>query len=138
MTAIAALERPDPLQRARAGDHEAFGELVAANEAMVYSIAWHFFGDPERAADIAQDIFLQLYRNLGSISTPTHLVHWLRQVTTRRCIDERSEEHTSELQSRLHLLCRLLLEKKKEVSAIQPRDISPLTSPHCARTSRSH
>src|SRR2546422_4563979 len=27
----------------------------------------------------------------------------------------RSEEHTSELQSRLHLVCRLLLEKKKEV-----------------------
>src|SRR2546422_9488120 len=30
---------------------------------------------------------------------------------TRRC---RSEEHTSELQSRLHLVCRLLLEKKKK------------------------
>src|SRR2546422_9022566 len=27
---------------------------------------------------------------------------------------DRSEEHTSELQSRLHLVCRLLLEKKKE------------------------
>src|SRR2546422_4722238 len=29
----------------------------------------------------------------------------------------RSEEHTSELQSRLHLVCRLLLEKKKEARA---------------------
>src|SRR2546422_3447179 len=29
---------------------------------------------------------------------------------------ERSEEHTSELQSRLHLVCRLLLEKKKQTS----------------------
>src|SRR2546422_10006853 len=32
----------------------------------------------------------------------------------------RSEEHTSELQSRLHLVCRLLLEKKKE-PALTPR-----------------
>src|SRR2546429_4700076 len=33
----------------------------------------------------------------------------------------RSEEHTSELQSRLHLVCRLLLEKKnKEKTPIQP------------------
>src|SRR2546422_9592622 len=32
----------------------------------------------------------------------------------RRAVDDaRSEEHTSELQSRLHLVCRLLLEKKK-------------------------
>src|SRR2546422_8343906 len=29
--------------------------------------------------------------------------------------DDRSEEHTSELQSRLHLVCRLLLEKKKMI-----------------------
>src|SRR2546422_6868423 len=30
---------------------------------------------------------------------------------------ERSEEHTSELQSRLHLVCRLLLEKKKQLTS---------------------
>src|SRR2546422_1681760 len=36
----------------------------------------------------------------------------------------RSEEHTSELQSRLHLVCRLLLEKKKEenTSTLQSRE----------------
>src|SRR2546422_7506918 len=44
----------------------------------------------------------------------------LRLVLHRRVVDRhlfavrRSEEHTSELQSRLHLVCRLLLEKKKE------------------------
>src|SRR2546429_2933470 len=32
---------------------------------------------------------------------------------------ERSEEHTSELQSRLHLVCRLLLEKKKNATVCQ-------------------
>src|SRR2546429_6525687 len=32
-------------------------------------------------------------------------------------ITDRSEEHTSELQSRLHLVCRLLLEKKKTTSS---------------------
>src|SRR5690625_289811 len=33
--------------------------------------------------------------------------------------DLRSEEHTSELQSRGHLVCRLLLEKKKNISSIK-------------------
>src|SRR2546429_6283591 len=32
--------------------------------------------------------------------------------------DHRSEEHTSELQSRLHLVCRLLLEKKNTTNAL--------------------
>src|SRR2546429_6664813 len=34
----------------------------------------------------------------------------------RRYPADRSEEHTSELQSRLHLVCRLLLEKKKKIN----------------------
>src|SRR2546422_5339377 len=34
--------------------------------------------------------------------------------------EQRSEEHTSELQSRLHLVCRLLLEKKKSRTARRP------------------
>src|SRR5687768_18058346 len=42
---------------------------------------------------------------------------------SRSFIDEhhRSEEHTSELQSRLHLVCRLLLEKKKKKGKNSPR-----------------
>src|SRR2546422_8061599 len=35
-------------------------------------------------------------------------------------VSSRSEEHTSELQSRLHLVCRLLLEKKKKRSQERP------------------
>src|SRR5258707_10390448 len=38
----------------------------------------------------------------------------------------RSEEHTSELQSRQYLVCRLLLEKKKNVSCFRP----PITAKH--------
>src|ERR1022692_960094 len=38
---------------------------------------------------------------------------------------DRSEEHTSELQSPCNLVCRLLLEKKKKRSPVSPRDIFP-------------
>src|SRR2546422_8370492 len=37
--------------------------------------------------------------------------------------EARSEEHTSELQSRLHLVCRLLLEKKKSKNRVELRDL---------------
>src|SRR3712207_7690613 len=42
-----------------------------------------------------------------------------RRPFSRRVREPRSEEHTSELQSRQYLVCRLLLEKKKS----QPRDL---------------
>src|SRR3989442_7170034 len=47
-----------------------------------------------------------------------------RGAGTRRSSLCRSEEHTSELQSRPHLVCRLLLEKKKKVLYCQNTDSS--------------
>jgi RNA polymerase sigma-70 factor, ECF subfamily len=76
-----------PLDRARTGDGDAFATIVSDHEAMVFSLVYHFFHDRSRAEEIAQDVFLQLYRSLDSIESPEHLTHWLRQVTTRRCID---------------------------------------------------
>src|SRR6478752_527603 len=46
-------------------------------------------------------------------SPPTH-----RRPGSSTCRSRRSEEHTSELQSRLHLVCRLLLEQKKHILII--------------------
>src|SRR5207249_4233706 len=46
--------------------------------------------------------------------------HLLRRIVCRRGNGIRSEEHTSELQSRFDLVCRLLLEKKKHITQISP------------------
>src|SRR5947209_14445936 len=47
---------------------------------------------------------------IRSASTPTDC----QRLRTTLCLLSRSEEHTSELQSRQYLVCRLLLEKKKK------------------------
>src|SRR5689334_23425570 len=44
----------------------------------------------------------------------------------------RSEEHTSELQSQFHLVCRLLLEKKKNENSCAIHDQYPLYSTHAS------
>src|SRR2546422_6638446 len=61
--------------------------------------------------------YTTLFRSLpgvGDRGVERRLADADRHRARRRARDvERSEEHTSELQSRLHLVCRLLLEKKK-------------------------
>src|SRR3712207_3436644 len=58
---------------------------------------------------------------------------WLRNQADLLVLDDRSEEHTSELQSRQYLVCRLLLEKKKKLSitylCITRATQRPLTQP---------
>jgi RNA polymerase sigma-70 factor, ECF subfamily len=131
MTAIlseAVAEPLDALARARGGDHEAFAEIVVHHEAMVFSVAYHIFNDRSRAEEIAQDVFLQLYRSLDGIESPSHLVHWLRQVTTRRCIDQMrrmrlrpvSLEEAGELQSSDRHADPMLHRKMRELIAGLP------------------
>src|SRR5439155_26083556 len=50
----------------------------------------------------------------STCSSPSWSAPCAPPATERRCWAARSEEHTSELQSRGHLVCRLLLEKKKK------------------------
>ncbi|HEY7304188.1 MAG TPA: sigma-70 family RNA polymerase sigma factor [Bryobacteraceae bacterium] len=64
-----------------------FPEALDAHKAMVFSIGWHFLRDRVAAEELAQDVFLQLYRNWGAMKSPDHLVFWLRKVTSHRAID---------------------------------------------------
>src|SRR5687768_17812922 len=76
-----------------------YGELVTENTAHSMERAKSFFNQP----------FLIHWDTVARIEQPANLL-----LAGRGYINvKRSEEHTSELQSRLHLVCRLLLEKKK-------------------------
>jgi RNA polymerase sigma-70 factor (ECF subfamily) len=68
-------------------DLPSFAEAVEAQKAMVFSIAWHFLRDRSAADEIAQDVFLELYRRWDHIQNSDHLVYWLRKVTSHRCLD---------------------------------------------------
>src|SRR3989449_4780259 len=68
--------------------------------------------DAPRAAPLRQALQHSFRRVTGRVRLAT-LVLFTGQLGAWR-IGGRSEEHTSELQSRLHLVCRLLLEKKKQ------------------------
>lgn len=76
------------LSEAKSGDRNAYAAILRSRQAMVYSIARNFLRNQAHAEDIAQDVFLELHRNLQSIESGAHLVSWLRQVTGRKCIDQ--------------------------------------------------
>ena len=75
------------LRQAAQGDQRAFAVIVREHQGMVFSIGWHFLGDRALAEDLAQEVFLQLYRGLPAIQSPSHLTHWLRRTAVHRCID---------------------------------------------------
>src|SRR2546422_7049329 len=68
----------------------------------------------------------------GNIPWAQHAPVLMVSVARLSFEEDRSEEHTSELQSRLHLVCRLLLEKKKKTTLEDsPKETLSIHAQHC-------
>lgn len=85
MVADIAAERL--VRQAAAGDREAFAVVVRQHQSMVFGLAVNFVRDQSTAEEIAQEVFLELYRALPGLVSGAHVVNWLRRVTSHRCID---------------------------------------------------
>ena len=64
-----------------------FEQLVDKHQSMVFSLAWRMTGDRGLAEEIAQDVLLELDRNLGRMESAAHACFWLRRVTINRSTD---------------------------------------------------
>lgn len=64
-----------------------FRDIVERHQSRVYSIAYRILGDCGTAEEVAQDVFLALYRNLDRLQSQEHLLAWLRRVTVHRATD---------------------------------------------------
>ncbi len=78
----------DALSKSARGDVSAFGEIVREHQAMVFSLAYHYLRDRSLAEEMAQEVFLDLYRHPAAMKSLAHLTFWLRKVTCHRCVDE--------------------------------------------------
>ncbi|RPJ85983.1 MAG: sigma-70 family RNA polymerase sigma factor [Acidobacteria bacterium] len=74
------------LNRCRQGDELAWEALVRQYQGRVYSIAYHYIGDAEDARDLAQEIFVRLYRTLNHVEAQT-LLPWVIRVARNASID---------------------------------------------------
>src|SRR5256884_4236135 len=72
--------------------------------------------DAVRTELAGQGVGISEVQQMGPEGTPGSRYCFFEDPDGNMWAIQRSEEHTSELQSRLHLVCRLLLEKKKKIS----------------------
>lgn len=73
--------------RIRAGDHDAFAELYNATHGMLYRSVQYFLRDPDDIRDALQEIYISVYKNIGSLKIDRLLVPWMRQIAYHTCCD---------------------------------------------------
>ena len=73
------------VERARAGDVEAFGALVLAHQQFVYNLAWRSLGDEHDAQDAAQEAFIRVWQALPNFRGQAQFRTWLYRIVTNLC-----------------------------------------------------
>lgn len=82
----AQLEESVLIGRCADGDTEAFAQLVKSKRLLVHRIAARICS-PDEADDIAQLVFLKLWREMPRLRDATHLNRWLVRATVNQAID---------------------------------------------------
>lgn len=75
------------IEKALAGDQEAFCGFVRAYQAPVYNLAYRMLGTPMEAEEAAQETFLRVYRRLGTYDPQQKLSSWVLSIASHYCID---------------------------------------------------
>ena len=74
------------VERALAGDSDAFGEVVRRWERKIYALAYGITGSVEDARDAAQETFISAYRNLQGFRGEAKVSSWLHRIAVNHCI----------------------------------------------------
>ena len=77
------------VERAQAGDGEAFGEVVRRWERKIYALAYGITGSVEEARDATQETFIAAYRNLARFRGEAQVSSWLHRIAVNQCISRR-------------------------------------------------
>jgi RNA polymerase sigma-70 factor (ECF subfamily) len=72
--------------RLRAGDPQAFEDLVTAFQHRVFGVALRMLGSRAEAEDVAQEVFLRAHRGLSAFRGDSKLSTWLYAIASRVCL----------------------------------------------------
>ena len=73
------------IERCRAGDDAAFGELVDLHKNLVYGLVYRMVSDRSRVDDLAQDVFLKVHRGLPYFRGEARLSTWIYRIVQNVC-----------------------------------------------------
>jgi RNA polymerase sigma factor (sigma-70 family) len=85
------------VQAAADGDPEAFAVLFERWFDRSYDVAWRIVRNPDTAAEVAQDTFLEAWRHLGTLRDPAAFGGWVLRTARNRALNRIGKDHRSPL-----------------------------------------
>jgi RNA polymerase sigma-70 factor (ECF subfamily) len=87
---MADFDERELIDRCRAGDDSAFGELVDRYKNLVYAMVCRMVTDRSQADDLAQEVFVKVHRGLPYFRGDARLSTWIYRIVSNVCFQERA------------------------------------------------
>jgi RNA polymerase sigma-70 factor (ECF subfamily) len=87
------------IRAAQAGDQDAFERLVRSYDQSVLRLAMNLLRSADDAADVYQEAFLRVYRNLNSFRFDCSFHTWLYRIVTNLCLDHLRKQKVRKTES---------------------------------------
>ncbi len=98
---------------AKNGNKAAFGKLARRYRDAVLALAYDFLNDYENAQDVAQNVFMKAFKNIGDFEEKSRFSSWLFRITVNASLDARK----SKIRRRKFLIRKEVYEENGQVSA---------------------
>jgi RNA polymerase sigma-70 factor, ECF subfamily len=100
----------DFIERLRRGESKAFEQLVDEYSKKVYNLCLGFLRDPDWSDDIAQEVFIEIFKSIKNFRKEASIGTWIYRITVNKCLSFERKRKKIELMDYFHLIG---LEKKK-------------------------
>jgi RNA polymerase sigma-70 factor (ECF subfamily) len=77
----------------KAGDAEAFADLLDHYGAKIFNLVFRSVNPREEAEDVAQEVFVEVWRGIGGFRGDARLSTWLYRVATNVCLEHNRRNH---------------------------------------------
>lgn len=94
----------DLIRLARGGNKAAFSALLKRYEQTVYRFAYKLCRDREKAQEVFQDTFINVYRKLSTFTGRSQLSTWLYTIVANNCLMKQRKRRMQELEDPLEVL----------------------------------
>ncbi len=76
------------VKRINAGEMELFEEIIARYETKVFGVIYYMMRNKNEVEDIAQEVFIKVFKNLRKFKGDSSLYTWIYKITVNLCLDE--------------------------------------------------